>query len=284
MSSKLSYRTFISAPIPVVGAGLVPNGDPRTFSPMTTTLIAGTEGAVLVDPPLTIAQADAVGDWIAASAKRLRAIYVTHGHADHWFGAATLLERFPGTVVYATPGTIGEMRRHASAAFRAALWDKQFPGQLPDTRNVEPVVPTNGRLELDGEVLIAVEVGHTDTEATTALHVPSIDLLVAGDVVYNNVHQYLREADGDGIDEWLSALDAVEALRPRHVVCGHKDASRGDDPGTIGETRDYLLEAQKRLAQQPTDLEFFDAMMEAYPTRLNPGALWSSAVALLREP
>jgi glyoxylase-like metal-dependent hydrolase (beta-lactamase superfamily II) len=284
MTTALSYRTFVSEPIPVVGVGTVPNGDPRTFSPITSTLIIGAEAAVLVDPPLTIAQAGGVGDWIIASGRDLQAIYVTHGHADHWFGSAPLIARFPGTVVYAMPGTIAEMKVHGRPAFRAALWDKQFPGQLPNTDDVEPVVPARGRFELEGHELIAVEVGHTDTDATTVLHVPSIGLVVAGDVVYNNVHQYLREADGDGIDQWLSALDVVAALRPSAVVCGHMDASRGDDPGTIGETRDYLLEAQKRLAQRPTDLQFFDDMMEAYPTRLNPGALWSSAVALLKEP
>ena len=39
-----------------------------------------------------------------------------------------------------------------------------------------------------------VEVGHTDTDDTTVLHVPDLDLVVAGDVIYNGVHMYLARA------------------------------------------------------------------------------------------
>ena len=55
--------------------------------------------------------------------------------------------------------------------------------------------------------LLPVEVGHTDTDATTMLHVPEIGLLVAGDVVYNGVHLYLTESGG------VTGIDAV-ARRP----------------------------------------------------------------------
>jgi glyoxylase-like metal-dependent hydrolase (beta-lactamase superfamily II) len=60
---------------------------------------------VPVDPPMTTAQAAEVGDWVAASGRNLRQIYVTHRHGDHWFGAIPLLQRFPGVTVTATKGT-----------------------------------------------------------------------------------------------------------------------------------------------------------------------------------
>jgi hypothetical protein len=47
--------------------------------------------------------------------------------------------------------------------------------------------------------LIAVEVGHSDTDHTTCLNVPSIGLVVAGDVAYNDVHPYLAESNESGI-------------------------------------------------------------------------------------
>ncbi len=70
-SNTLSYDVFVSDPIPLSVNGLLPNGEPHRFSPLSTTLIHGKTDAVLVDPPLTIDQAQAVGAWVAASGKKL---------------------------------------------------------------------------------------------------------------------------------------------------------------------------------------------------------------------
>ena len=43
---------------------------------------------VLVDPPLTAAQAETVADRIQAGGRKLMHIFATHAHGDHWFPAA----------------------------------------------------------------------------------------------------------------------------------------------------------------------------------------------------
>src|SRR6185436_9908798 len=123
----------------------------------------------------------------------------------------------------------------------------------------------------------AIETGHTDTDDTTVLHVPAIGLVVAGDVAYNGVHQYLLESGGAGIEAWLQAIDKVAALRPRAVVAGHKNKDLPDDPAILDETRAYLLDAQRLLADKPSPLEFYEQMLAGYPDRLNLGPLWYGA-------
>jgi glyoxylase-like metal-dependent hydrolase (beta-lactamase superfamily II) len=275
----LSYSTVISPAVPIRSDEIVPDGTPRQWSPITSTVIWGDRDAVLVDPPLTVPQAVAVTDWIVASGKRLTAIFSTHGHGDHWFGTSTVRERFPEAVHYAQPAAIETMRSLAAPEQRRDRWDVQFPGLIGDT-TVHAVAPPGGSIELEGHDLVPVDTGHTDTDGTSVLHVPSIGLVVAGDVVYANVHQSLREGSADGFLQWIAALDAVAALSPSHVVCGHKDPSRDDDPRHIDETRGYLLDVLALLDGPMTARDFFDAMRRRHPHRLNTGALWSGAQAL----
>ena len=213
---SLRYKALVTTQIPQSGRGPLPGGSTRMWSPITSTLIMGQRDAVLVDPPLTKMQAAEIGDWITASGRELRQMYITHGHGDHWFGAISLLQRFPGVTVRATEGTAKVMEVQNDPKFRADFWDRVFPGQLPAGEVGVTLVDERG-FELDGVALLPVEVGHTDTDATTMLHVPDMGLLVAGDVVYNGVHLYLTESGGvTGIDEWLAALDTAlsEAATP----------------------------------------------------------------------
>jgi len=280
VSRPLEHRLFVTAQIPQSGRGPLPDGSARMWSPITSTLLLGRHDAVLVDPPLTAAQAAEVGDWIAASGRELRQIYITHGHGDHWFGAIPLLQRFSGVTVRATAGTAALMREQNSPQFRSDFWDRVFPGQVPAGEPAVTVVDGRG-FELDGVALIPIEVGHTDTDATTMLHVPELGLLVAGDVVYNGVHQYLTESGGvSGIDEWLAALDTAEDLKPTTVIAGHKDPRAFDTPLQIRATRRYLSDARRLLESAESAEVFYKAMLRLHPNRLNPGALWGAAITL----
>jgi hypothetical protein len=71
-------------------------------------------------------------------------------------------------------------------------------------------------------------------------------LVVAGDAVYNGVHQYLAESANGGIQKWIDALDSIAALQPRSVVASHKNPALDDDPKAIDETRAYLEDADRR--------------------------------------
>jgi glyoxylase-like metal-dependent hydrolase (beta-lactamase superfamily II) len=279
--APLSYDVFVSDGPPRAGDERMPDGSPLVWSPLSSTLISGAQDAVLVDPPFTRTQTQRVGDWVEKSGRRLACIYVTHGHGDHWFGTGDLVKRFPGVTVYATAGTIEVMRQQAGQG-REQLWDRIFPGQIPETPVLAEPIPAQGFL-LEGNPVAAVETGHTDTDHTTVLHVPSIGLVAAGDVAYNGVHQYILEGGHGGLQQWLHAIDRVADLHPRAVVAGHKNKNRPDDPAILDETRQYLQDVIRLLDQKPTARDFFDQMIALYPDRLNPSPVWYGALGLLGE-
>jgi glyoxylase-like metal-dependent hydrolase (beta-lactamase superfamily II) len=137
---------------------------------------------------------------------------------------------------------------------------------------------------LEGESLLVVPLEFTDTAGTTCLHVPSLELIAAGDAAYNGVHPRLVESNqNQKRAEWISALDKMESFKPRTVVAGHKNM-KNDDDGTrvIGQTRQYILDFQELILKTKTAKELYDQMLSRYPEWLNRGALWSSVSALHR--
>jgi glyoxylase-like metal-dependent hydrolase (beta-lactamase superfamily II) len=276
----LKWEVFVTPGIPVVTPDR-PSGVRETyFQAMASTLIYGKSDALLVDTFMTIEQASALADWVASKNKNLTTIYITHGHGDHWFGVGTLLERFPNATVVATPNTVKVMRQNASPETLRTAWEPAFPRQIPDNLVIAKELEGNV-IDLEGHELIVVELGHTDTDHTTCLHVPSIGLVVAGDAVYNDVHLYLAESNVQKRQEWIAALDKIEALNPRAVVATHKRPENDDDPRIIEETRKYIRDFDRLAETTRTAQELYDKMLELYPSRINPGwALWSSVRAV----
>jgi glyoxylase-like metal-dependent hydrolase (beta-lactamase superfamily II) len=250
------------------------------WSPISTTLIYGKKDAVLVDTPITIEQTNALIDWIAASGKNLTTIYITHGHGDHWFGIGALLDRFPKAKAVATADVVRVMRQQGSPESIANFWGARFPGQIPN-RLVIAEELKGDTFDLEGQKMVAVDVGHTDSDFSTVLYVPSVGLVVAGDAAYNDVHLMIAESrTSQKRFEWISALDKIESLKPRAVIAGHKRAGREDSAKIIEETRQYIRDFDRNAQGRTNATELYDKMLEIYPNRLNPGALWASARAL----
>lgn len=241
----------------------------------SATLIYGKSDAVLVDTFLTIEQSRTLLDWVVASGKNLTAIYVTHGHGDHFFGLSSLLERFPRARAVATPEIVKAMQEQLSPA-SIENWRRLFPGEIPDRLLVAEPLESN-ELELERHKLFAVNAGRTDTAHSTCLHVPSIGLIVGGDAVYNGIHPYLGETNTQSRLEWIATLDKLEALIPTSVIAGHKVPENDDDPRIVAETRQYLCDFNRLNATTTTARELYDAMLEIYPDRVNPGSLWGAA-------
>jgi len=262
-SNTLGVNVFTAPGKAMVGERPKPFGEPFGFDPITSTLISGEHDAVLVDAMTTVAEAEALADWIALHNRNLETIYITHAHFDHFFGLSVLLDRFPGARAIATPKTVDAMRIYLSPSVEQ-LARQLFPGQVA-TKLVAPEPYERDTFTLEGHELRIIEQGHTDSADTTSLHVPSIGLVVAGDVVYNQCHMYVGDTTPESRKNWIAALDRLAALNPAMVVAGHKKPGAPDSPSAIHDTKGYLQDFDRLRKTATSDQDLFDQMTELYP-------------------
>jgi glyoxylase-like metal-dependent hydrolase (beta-lactamase superfamily II) len=257
----------------------LPSGNPELmWVANSSTLIYGERDAVLVDTFLTAEQSKTLLDWVVARGKALTTIYVTHGHGDHFFGLAPLLDRFPDARAVAIPEVVDEMKAQLAPASLEGFWRKRFPGEISERLlAAEPLTP--GELALEGHKLVVIDMGRTDTARSTALYVAALELIVAGDTVYNGIHPYLAETNTQSRLEWIASLDRLAALKPRFVIAGHKKPDNDDDPRNIAETQRYLRDFNRLDERTTSPRELYEAMLQIYPDHANPGSLWSGAHA-----
>jgi glyoxylase-like metal-dependent hydrolase (beta-lactamase superfamily II) len=230
-SNTLSVNVFTAPGKTMVGERPKPFGEALGFDPITSTLIFGEYDAVLVDAMGTVAEAEALADWVALHNRNLETIYITHAHFDHFYGLSILLDRFPGARAIATPKTVNAMQMSFSPPVER-LARRLFPGQVA-TKLVPPEPYEHDTFTLEGHELRIIEQGRTDSPDSTSLYVPSIGLIVAGDVVYNQCRIYVGDTT--------------------------------DSPSTIQDTKRYLQDFDRVQKTATSDQELFDQMTELYP-------------------
>jgi glyoxylase-like metal-dependent hydrolase (beta-lactamase superfamily II) len=262
-SKTLGVNVFTAPRKAMVGERPRPFGEALGFDPMTSTLIFGEHDAVLVDALTTVAEAEALADWVALHHRNLRIIYITHGHADHFYGLSVLLARFPNARAIATPESVEEMRKFLVPPLDQIMHGS-WPGQLP-TKLVSAEPYESDTFTLEGHGFRIIEQGHTDCPHSTSLYVPSINLVVAGDVVYNQCHMYVGDTTPESRTNWVAALDRLAALKPAIVVAGHKKPGAPDSPSAIQDTKRYLLDFDRLRAATTSDEQLFNQMTALYP-------------------
>ena len=238
-------------------------GEALGFDPITSTLIFGEYDAVLVDAMGTVAEAEALAAWIALHNRNLETIYITHAHFDHFYGLSILLDRFPRARAIATPEAVSAMQMSFTPVVER-LARRMFPGQVA-TKLVPPEPYANDTFTLEGHELRIIEQGRTDSPDSTSLYVPSIGLIVAGDVVYNQCHMYVGDTTPESRKNWIADLERLAALNPTMVVAGHKKPGAPDSPSAIQDTKRYLEDFDRVQKTATSDQELFDQMTALYP-------------------
>jgi glyoxylase-like metal-dependent hydrolase (beta-lactamase superfamily II) len=188
---------------------------------------------------------------VALHHRNLTTIYITHGRFDHFAGLSVRLQRFPEARAIATPKSVELMRKQSQAI---PLFRKLWPGQLP-TRIVLPEAYDKDVFTPKGHELRIIEQARTDAVDTTSLHVPSLDLVVGGDVFYNQCHMYVGDTTAESRANWIAAPDRLAALNPKIAVAGHKKPGAPDTPAAIEASKRYLTDFGRLKETKSSDRE-----------------------------
>jgi glyoxylase-like metal-dependent hydrolase (beta-lactamase superfamily II) len=106
-----------------------------------------------------------------------------------------------------------------------------------------------------------------DTAENTMLWIPGQRILVAGDVLFNNMHVYTAETDSKARGKWLNSLDTIRGLKPSVVIPGHSQVGAPLDGSTALEfTRHYLLVFEEELKNARDADTLISTMKERFPS------------------
>ena len=122
-------------------------------------------------------------------------------------------------------------------------------------------------IEFEGSKIEVLTNIQGDTDENTMLWIPEQRILIAGDVLFNNMHVYTAETDGEARGEWLNSLNKIRELKPSVVIPGHSKVGAPLDASTaIDFTENYLLVFEEELKKTKDPDSLINAMKERFPS------------------
>src|SRR5712671_6303597 len=255
---------------PLAFAGSQPGVSIKVFTSQddqfwtNSVIVEGVHEVMLVDAQLTRTNAERVLQEIKETHKPLSLIYITHEHADHFLGLEVFKEAYPGVRIIAAPAVLPRINKVYQE--KIDKWKQLLPSDA--ATHVVPIDPFDGgTITFDGSHIEVLKHIQGDTDENTMLWIPEQRILVAGDVVFNDMHVYTAETDNQARRKWLSSLKTITALQPSVVIPGHSKAGALLDATTaVAFTERYLLVFEEELTKAKDPDSLIKAMKERFPS------------------
>jgi glyoxylase-like metal-dependent hydrolase (beta-lactamase superfamily II) len=227
-------------------------------------IIEGADEVMLVDAQLTKTNAERVLEEIRKTKKPLSIIYITHEHADHFLGLEVFREAYPRVRIIANSAVadrINSVYQDKIDKWKTILGS----GATSDVVAIEKFDGNSITFESSEiEVLKNIQ---GDTDENTMLWIPGQRILIAGDVVVNDMHVYTAETDSKAREKWLNSLQTIRELEPSVVIPGHSKVGAPLDASTaVDFTENYLLVFEEALKKAKDADSLIDAMRERFPS------------------
>lgn len=213
-------------------------GEPGLF--VNAHLVEAPEGVVAIDAGLLVSDARALRARLDALAKPLLAVFVTHGHPDHFNGVAELVPGAGEVPVFATAEGARIIRDVADA--KREQWGPMYGDEWPvETAYPDVIVGDGETVEVGGLRVRAHELGPCESPSEAVYLVSGQEdaapVAFTGDLFYDGFHAY----NADGLTgPWLEVLDLAPAVLAGAVGL-HPGHGRPCGLDALDRQREYLL-------------------------------------------
>ena len=227
-------------------------------------IIEGAHEVMLVDAQLTKTSAEKVLQEIKETKKPLSIIYITHEHADHFLGLEVFKEAYPRVRIISNSLVVDRINKVYQE--KIDKW-KEILGSGATSHVVAISRFDADFIEFESSKIEILKNIQGDTDENTMLWIPGQRILIAGDVVVNNMHLYTADTDSKAREKWLNSLNKIRELKPSVVIPGHSKVGAPLDASTaVDFTENYLLVFEEELTKAKDPDGLINAMKERFPS------------------
>jgi glyoxylase-like metal-dependent hydrolase (beta-lactamase superfamily II) len=261
-SLLVSYPSVFAAGQNAISIKVFTSPDDQFWT--NSVIIEGLHEVMLVDAQLTRTSAERVLQEIKETNKPLSVIYLTHEHADHFLGLEVFKEAYPRVRIIAGSAVVDRINKVYQE--KVDKW-QTILGSGAASHVVAIGTVDGSFISFDGSTLEILKHIQGDTDENTMLWIPGQRILIAGDVVFNNMHAYTAETDSKARGRWVNSLNQIRDLNPLVVIPGHSKVGAPLDASTAVEfTAKYLLVFDEELKQAKGADSLINAMKERFPS------------------
>ena len=218
--------------------------NPKNFGNNATFgLVVTKEGVVLMDPGGSYKGAAQIDTAIKTITDRQVKIVINTGGQDHrWLGNGYWAEK--GAKIIASSAAVEDQKDRGSLQMTML-------GQLVGSEGMAGTQPVYAEtvfedkydFSLGGIKFHLFHQGAAHTPGDSFVHVPSLNTVFAGDIVY--VERLLGVGSQSNSQSWVEVFEAMAASKPKHLVPGHGHATTLEK--AQAQTYDYLVHLRKQV-------------------------------------
>ena len=246
----------------ILGTTVITPGGDQFWT--NSVIIEGAHEAMLVDAQLTKTNAEKVLQTIKATGKPLSIIYITHEHADHFLGLQVFKDAYPGVRILANSTVVDRINKVYQE--KIDKWQRLL-GSDAASRVVAISKYDANFIRFEHSDIEILKDLQGDTDANTMLWLPGQKTLIAGDVLFKDMHVYTAETDVSARKRWRESLQRIRDLNPTAVIPGHSGVGAPvDATSAVDFTERYLLIFEDELAKARTADDLVKTMTKQFPS------------------